>query len=423
MCEETWEAPNLTAFINKKESTSKTNKYSETKALKRARCLFSSSETQPMIIAVNTRMLQLNKMEGIGYFAFESFKRIVKLHPEHEFVFIFDRPYDSSFIFSDNIKAVYLSPAARHPILWYIWYEWSLARFLKKLKPDIFVSPDGYLPLSIKSKTLAVIHDINFEHYPEDLPFFNRIYYRYFFSRFAKKATRISTVSEFSKKDISETYNISDSKIDVVYNGAGEEFKPVSENKMTEIRARYSLGKPYFIFIGSLHRRKNIANLLKAFDIFQKDSGAGFKILLAGTKRWWTEDMEQAYQNMTYKADVIFTGRVSDSDLQELTASAFALTYVSLFEGFGIPIIEAFRCDVPVITSNTTSMPEIAADAAYLVDPFSVEEIAKAMKELYQNEALKNKLIEKGRARKMSFNWDKTAEDLWQSMMKACKSE
>ncbi len=373
-----------------------------------------------MIIAVNTRMLQLNKMEGIGYFAYESFKRITKLHPEHEFIFIFDRPFDQSFIFSDNIKAVWLSPAARHPILWTIWYEWSVARYLKRLKPDLFVSPDGYIPLQSKVKSLAVIHDINFEHYPDDLPFFNRIYYRYFFSKFARKARRIATVSAFSKKDISETYGISDGKIDVVYNGAGEEFKPVDEQKKSEVRSKYCEGKSYFIFIGSLHQRKNIANLLKAFDLFQTRTNAGFKIVMAGTKRWWTKEMEDAYQSMKHKQDVIFTGRITDKELQELTASAFALTYVSFFEGFGIPIIEAFRSDVPVITSNTTSMPEIAGDAACLVDPFSTEDIANAMIELYKNENLRVNLIEKGRKRKEDFSWDKTAEDLWKSMMLAC---
>ena len=373
-----------------------------------------------MIIAVNTRMLQLNKMEGIGYFAYESFKRITKLHPEHEFIFIFDRPFDQSFIFSDNIKAVWLSPAARHPILWTIWYEWSVARYLKRLKPDLFVSPDGYIPLQSKVKSLAVIHDINFEHYPDDLPFFNRIYYRYFFSKFARKARRIATVSAFSKKDISETYGISDGKIDVVYNGAGEEFKPVDEQKKSEVRSKYCERKSYFIFIGSLHQRKNIANLLKALDLFQTRTNAGFKIVMAGTKRWWTKEMEDAYQSMKHKQDVIFTGRITDKELQELTASAFALTYVSFFEGFGIPIIEAFRSDVPVITSNTTSMPEIAGDAACLVDPFSTEDIANAMIELYKNENLRVNLIEKGRKRKEDFSWDKTAEDLWKSMMLAC---
>ena len=128
--------------------------------------------------------------------------------------------------------------------------------------------------------------------------------------------------------------------------------------------------------------------------------------------------MQTAYSEMEHKTDVIFTGRIPDEELYLLTASAFALTYVSLFEGFGIPIVEAFRCSVPVICSNTTSMPEVAGDAAILVDPFDVEDIAKAMTDLTLNEKLRHSLIEKGNKRKDDFSWQKTADDLWESMMK-----
>ncbi len=379
-------------------------------------------ENSFMVIAVNTRMLRLNKMEGIGYFTYESFKRITKLHPEHEFIFIFDRPYEPSFIFSENVTPVVLSPAARHPVLWYIWYEWSLALFLKRKKPDLFVSPDGFLALKSKVKSLAVIHDINFEHYPGDMPFIYRAYYRYFFPRFASKASRIATVSAFSGKDIANTYSVPESKIDIVYNGASDGFKPIPETDRCIVRDRYTGGKNYFLFIGTLHQRKNIANLLLAFDQFKKRSGAEHMLVLAGTKRWWTKEMEDAYSSMAHYKDVVFTGRIPDTELYSLTASAFALTYVSLFEGFGIPIIEAFCCDVPVICSNTTSMPEIAGDAALLVNPFSVEDIANAMIKLQSEKQLRSNLIEKGRKRKDAYSWNKTAEDLWLSMMKAFKS-
>lgn len=371
-----------------------------------------------MIIAVNTRMLRLNKMEGIGYFTYESFKRITQQHPEHEFIFIFDRPYDNSFLFADNIKPVIISPAARHPVLWVIWYEWSLARLLKKTKPNLFVSTDGFISLTSKVKSLAVIHDINFEHYPADLPFIYRLYYRFFFPRFAKKAHRIASVSEFSKNDIASTYSLPENKIDVVYNGASEGFIPISDDSKKIIRDKYTEGKKYFLFIGTLHQRKNIAKLLKAFDLYKKKTGTDYVLVLAGTKRWWTSDMQSAFSEMEHRKDVIFTGRIPDQELYLLTASAFALTYVSLFEGFGIPIVEAFRCAVPVICSNTTSMPEIAGDAAILVNPFDVEDISNAMIELTENEKLRQSLIEKGLQRKDAFSWQKTADDLWNSMMK-----
>lgn len=371
-----------------------------------------------MRIAVNTRMLITGKMEGIGYYTFETMKRLVSRHLEHEFIFVFDRPYNPNFIFSDNITPVVVSPPARHPILWYLWYEWGLPSLFKKYNPDLFVSTDGYLSLSSPVPTLAVMHDLNFEHFPNDLPFFNRLYYRYYFPKFASNSKRIVAVSEFTKNDLIETYAVEPSKIDVVYNGVNEKFTAVSEAVRAATMHKFSKGKPYFLFVGALHKRKNITGLLKAFDAFKKSTSSPIQLLLAGQKRWWTEDMEKAFAEMVYKDEVIFTGRVAFEDLLNITASAFALTYVSVFEGFGIPIIEAMRCRVPVITSNVTSMPEVAGDAALLCDPFSVSSMTDAMLQIYADESLRKNLIAKGFERQKYFSWQQTADGLWKSIEK-----
>ena len=127
-----------------------------------------------MKIAVNTRLLLPDKLEGIGWVAFETLKRITRAHPEHEFYFIFDRKWDDMFIFSDNVTPVAVSPQARHPFLYYLWFEWSVPHILKKVKADLFLSPDAYLSLRTEVKSIAVFHDLNFEHYPNDLPFLER---------------------------------------------------------------------------------------------------------------------------------------------------------------------------------------------------------------------------------------------------------
>lgn len=145
-------------------------------------------------------MLLKDKMEGIGYFSSETLKRMVSQHPEHTFLFIFDRQFHRDFIFSENIIPVVAFPPARHPFLWYWWFEFSIPKILKRYQPDVFLSPDGYLSLRDKTPALPVIHDINFKHYPADLPFLFSKYYNHYFPLFAKKAQRIATVSEFSKK-------------------------------------------------------------------------------------------------------------------------------------------------------------------------------------------------------------------------------
>ncbi|MCE3281072.1 MAG: a-glycosyltransferase [Bacteroidetes bacterium] len=372
-----------------------------------------------MKIVVNTRLLLKNKLEGIGWFSYETLKRITANHPEHHFIFLFDREPDEEFIFSDNVTPLILSPQARHPILFYLWFEFSVAGILNKMKPDLFLSPDGYLSLSANCKQLAVIHDLNFEHYPNDVSFTVRKYYKYFFPRFARKASRIATVSEFSKNDIIKTYSIDPSKIDVVYNGCNTNYAPVSDEIKKLTRNKYSGDKEYFLFVGALHPRKNIARLFQAFDKFRKSSVSDVKLLIVGAKYYWTKEIRASYENMQFKNDVVFTGRLNSEELNKVLGSALALTYVPYFEGFGIPILEAFNCHTPVITSNVTSMPEVAGDAALLVDPFSVDSIADGLLQIYQQPELRKTLIEKGIIRNRNFSWAKTADALWESVLKA----
>lgn len=371
-----------------------------------------------MKIAVNTRLLLKNKLEGIGWFTYESLKRIVVSHPEDEFYFIFDRKYDNEFIFADNVTPVVVGPPARHPILYFIWYEISIPRILKRIKPDIFISPDAFLSLSSKYPDLIVIHDLNFEHFPEHMPWLWRKYYRLFTPLFAKKASRIATVSEFSKSDIVKQYGIDSKKVDVVYNGSSDKFRPLSDKEKNETKNKFSDGFDYFVFVGALNPRKNLSNIFKAFDNFRSNNKTNTKFVVVGEKMYWSHDIKSTFENMKYGSDIIFTGRLKPDALSMVVGSAIALVYTSFFEGFGIPIIEAFNAEVPVITSNVTSMPEIAGDAALLVDPESVDQIAAAMHKISTDNELCTSLVEKGKKQTLNFTWDKTAENVWTSIKK-----
>ncbi len=358
-------------------------------------------------------------MEGIGLFTYETLKRITTSHPDIDFYFLFDRKYDAEFLFSGNVKPVVLFPPARHPFLWLWWFEVSVAGWLNKYKPDLFLSTDGYGCLFTEVKQVIVIHDIAFEHFPQLIPFITELYCKFFTPCFVRKANRVVTVSEFSKADIVKHYNISEEKIDVVYNGAKKVYKPAGDEAKRGIRAKYSEGRNFFVCVSSIHPRKNIKNLLLAFDLFKKETNSDFKLLIVGRKAWKFSDIDDTFEKMSFKNDVKFLGHVPPHSLGEIVAGSFASVYVSYFEGFGIPIIEAMNCDVPVITSNVTSMPEVAGDAALLVNPGSVHEIAEAMTALYQNYDLVASLIEKGEIRRKNFSWDLTSDKLWNSCLKA----
>jgi glycosyltransferase involved in cell wall biosynthesis len=369
-----------------------------------------------MRIAVNTRLLMPGKLDGIGWFTFETLRRIVSAHPEHTFYFIFDRSYRKEVIFSDNVVPVVLFPPTRHPFLWYIWFEWRIPRLLKKIGADMFLSTDGFISLRSHVPSCAVIHDINFEHRPMDLPFITRNYYRYFFPRFAREATRLATVSEYSRRDIINNYDIDEKKIDLIYNGASKNFTPATAEEIEAVREKYTSGAPYFIFVGTIHPRKNIKNLLRAFELFREEHKAPFKMVIVGKKTFLAKATEEQLESMKFKSDVIFTGRLSSGELNDIMSAAWALTFVPFFEGFGIPLVEAMNCDIPILTSNVTSLPEIAGDAAVYAEPESPGSIRDGMVRIVKEKGLREELIAKGKERRKLYSWDNTASELWKTI-------
>ncbi len=363
-------------------------------------------------------MLLSGRLEGIGWFTYQNLRRIVRDHPEVKFYFLFDRPFGEEFVFGSNVEPVVLFPPARHPFLYYLYFEWSVARVLKRLNPDLFLSPDGFLSSRYHGNQLPVFHDLNFMHNPGFVPRLTGKFYNYYFPKYAAIARRIVTVSEFSRQDIARVFDYPENRIDVVYNGAHEIFAPADQLMIKNARKLLTGGAPYFVYIGALHKRKNIGNMLRAFEHFRGHDPAGHKLLIVGAPMFNSPDLEKAYRGLKYKEDVIFAGRQYNESLSQIVSAASALILVSHFEGFGIPVIEAMQCDVPVIASNVTSLPEVAGDAALLVDPDSVDQIALAMTRISSEPLLREHLIEKGRIQRQKFSWDKTAALLWDSVEK-----
>ncbi|MBR1851252.1 MAG: glycosyltransferase family 4 protein [Bacteroidales bacterium] len=370
-----------------------------------------------MRIAVNTRLLINSKLDGIGWFTAETMRIIVGNHPDVEFIFFFDRKPDPHFIFGPNVTPVVLCPQARHPLLWYAYFQWSVASALRRYHPDLYLTPDGYMPLPCTTPTLAVVHDLNFEHDDSYLRPSHQRYMKRYFPRFAHGASRLATVSEYSKADIAATYGIDSEAIDVVYNGANSHYTPRTAAQQEATRLRLTAGQPFFLFVSTILKRKNLHGLLRAFDLYKERTAAPDKLVVVGNRAWWQEPLRSTYETMRHRADVVFIGHADVGYLADIMAAARALVYPSFFEGFGIPIIEAFSAGTPVITSNVTSMPEIAADAALLIDPHSPQSIADAMQLATQPEVAAN-LVAKGHKQVAHYSWERTANLLWQSMMK-----
>jgi glycosyltransferase involved in cell wall biosynthesis len=358
-------------------------------------------------IALNARLLIADRLEGIGWFTHECYKRIIDAHPEHEFRLIFDRPPHPEFEYGDHANAVRLWPPARRPFLYDWWFDYSIARELRRWNADAFVSTDGMLCRRTKVSQLAVFHDLNFMHHPEWMPEREADYYRSRFPEFAQLAAGIVTVSEYSKRDIMEQFGLRDAKIQVVPNAPATTYRP--EAKHFEMDALPDLPDDgYFIFVGSLHPRKNLQGLLTAFQNYRQRGGS-LDLVIVGEHMWKGDNQRLEGTR--------FLGRLNRDVLPTVVARAHALVFVPWFEGFGVPIVEAFASGVPVIASQTTSMPEVCGGAeAALVDPGNPVAIADAMWRLEHDAEFHAASVARGLSRAQDFNWDASADKLWMAI-------
>ena len=376
-----------------------------------------------MRIAVNTRFLLKEYLEGYGYFIQETFRWIAKKFPEHEFIFIFDRTVDKQFVFEKNVITIVTGPPARHPLLWKFWYDVKIPAILRKCKADIFVSCDGLCSLNTKVPQCVVVHDLSFLHFPSFNKKSHTLFYKKYTAKFLNKAATIATVSEFSKRDIIKNYKIDASKIDVVYSATKEIFYPNNEEEKKKTKDKYAEGKDYFVYIGAIHPRKNLLNLLKAFSVFKNRQQSNLKLVLAGRLAWKYESFLENLKTYKYRNDVVMTGYLEEEELVNVVSSAYGLVYPSLLEGFGVPVLEAMRSEVPVITSLNSSMQEIAGDAALYADPKNYQDIADKMMLLYKDEDLRKELVQKGKKIVTQYSWNRTADLLWQTILKAYSSK
>ena len=372
-----------------------------------------------MIIAINARTLRAVPRDGIGWFTYEVVRGMVRNHPEHRFVLIGDRRPDPVPVESKNVEYMTIPLRTVHPLLWHFWHEYLLPPVLKRIRADVFIAPDGMMPLRTDVPCIPVIHDLNHEHRPGDIPRGECRYYRRQFPLFARKGARVATVSGFSAGDIASTYGISPDKIDVVPNGVAEIFSPPLPGEADETRKKYTGGRPCFLFVSNFSPRKNVETVIRAFELFRQRGGGDHVLLLAGRRLYLTREMDRHLEASPYGRDILFTGSVTRDVLRRLYGAAEALTFVPWLEGFGIPVVEAQRCGTPCILSDGSSLPEVSGGAALCVSPADAGAIAEAMIRLVTDGALRRRLSAEGHTNSLRYTWEKAAEEMWNSVMKA----
>lgn len=288
----------------------------------------------------------------------------------------------------------------------------TLSRELRRNPVDL-LHVQYTAPPFARCPVISTIHDLSFEHLPET---FNRrswMQLRITVRRTARTAAHLITLSEYSKQDISRTYGISTSRITVTPVAAPSKLGCVTDPaELAAVRHRLGIQRNYILSLSSIHPRKNLARLIEAYELL-RDSRAESsfpQLVLAGKRGWLESDVFRAARASRWAGDILFTGYVPDQDLAALYSGALCFVYPSYFEGFGLPVLEAMQCGVPVIAGDRTSLPEIVKDAGLLVDPFDVHDLAAAIAQLIDDPGRRHELATRGLARATEFNWRTTAQ-------------
>jgi glycosyltransferase involved in cell wall biosynthesis len=263
---------------------------------------------------------------------------------------------------------------------------------------------------------VTTIHDLAFEHLPETFTRRGKAQLRLTVRRTARHAAHILTVSEFSRQDIIKTYHLPPGKITVTHNGCEAQFtpQPAAEREAATIKQKFGIARDYLLAVGSLQPRKNLVRLLRAYaQLREQQPDFQLQLVIVGRQLWLYQEILREIRQQNFVADVIVTGYASDADLPALYRSAVALLYPSLFEGFGLPPLEAMACGTPVITSNSSSLPEVVGDAALLVNPYDESELAQAMWRITNDAALRSQLSQAGLQQAKRFTWAAAAEKTW----------
>jgi glycosyltransferase involved in cell wall biosynthesis len=282
-----------------------------------------------------------------------------------------------------------------------------------RLRPVDVLHVQFTAPLFCPVPVIATIHDLAFEHMPETFTRRGSLQLKFTVRRTAKRAARIATVSEYSRQDLIKTYKLPPEKVVVTHNGIGPIFspQPASSAEAQKLHHRFGIERDFILAVGSLQPRKNLVRLIRAYaKLRSRQDGFNHQLVIVGRKLWLADEIFAEAKRQEWGRDVILTGYVPDEDLPAFYRAARAFVYPSLFEGFGIPPLEAMACGTPVVTSNTSSLPEVAGDAALLINPYDEQDLASALIRIVNDEKLRALLRERGFVQSKKFTWRNAAE-------------
>jgi glycosyltransferase involved in cell wall biosynthesis len=371
-----------------------------------------------MRIAFNIQPLVSGQKTGIAYSQDACIRTLIKQHPDDEFVLAYFNFKQKKAVEEYAGKNVTLMPCPRFPASAYRSLSTMLPlpyRWFFKTNADVNHFFNYIVPPAIQGRSLVTIHDMAFRRHPETVRAKTKYMLKIGLHKSIERADRIITVSEFSKKEIAYYYNYPDDKIAVVYNGVDRNrFNPALDpSTLDRVRGTYKIPKTYILYFGTLEPRKNLERLIRAYALIKQRYRDFPVLVIAGGKGWLFKSIFETVTRMGLEKDILFTGYTNDSEKICLMQGALFFCFPSLYEGFGLPVLEAMACGTPVLSSNNSSLAEIAGNAALLVDPLSEESIAGGLERLFLDESLLEELRKKGLERVRDFSWSKASSALY----------
>jgi len=354
-----------------------------------------------MHVLIDARMVSSQNF-GISRYVVNLVKNLAKIDKDNKYTILVQNDFLAGSIKASNFECIYSQ------IKWLSVQEQLLLPFLvKKINPDIFHATSFVVPRIKVCKNIITIHDLIHMIFPDQYNLLHRLYYRFIVGPAVRAADQILTVSESSRKDIAKYFKVPLDKITATRLSAEENFKPQSQEAIRGIRDQYRIGEREFIlYVGNRKPHKNLPTLISAFGLFKKKYKNEYFLALSGEP---DEELSRLSKDSGIEDQIIFLGKVKEDDLPAVYSTAEAFVCPSLYEGFGLPVLEAMACGAPVITSNISSLPEVIGDAGIMVDPYSAEDLAEKMREISVNTALAEEMREKGLQRAKLFTWEKCA--------------
>lgn len=370
-------------------------------------------------IAIDASVANEQEKAGIATYAANLLSALQKLDDSNSYTVFTFRP-DDSLVTGGKFKVKPLPGLIqRLPIIceWIVWYAWYYSGFsclLAAMKPDVFLSLDFDIPFYKKCPPVCIVYDLTPLLFGNMFPRHFLIRYRWQTRHAVLNARKIITISEDAKKDIITHFEIAPEKVAVAYPGFDNRlFKPeIEKEEVDRLKTRYGLQSPYILFMGMLHAKKNILRIIEAFEHLKTEFGIKHKLVIAGKRAWQDEIIFARMRSSPFSSDIVFAGYIMSTEVPALMNGADMFVFPSLHEGFGIPALEAMACGTPVITSNTSSLPEVVGDAGLLVNPYDVQEIAGAMYRVISEPGLRETMSSKGLERARLFSWQRTARSV-----------